>query len=63
LSQGDASCADALVKNDQTNVPAVRASTKRKGTMTIIRRLYSQARPQTIELLVMPLRKLSAKVD
>src|SRR5476649_2657118 len=50
LSQGEESCARAgSMKNDTTTAAAKPA---RRGTMTIMRRLYSQALPQTIELLV-----------
>jgi hypothetical protein len=40
-----------------------RANMNRTGTMTIMRRLYSQARRQTIELLVIRFSEAIAKVD
>jgi hypothetical protein len=37
---------------DEANIVAAKPSTAGMGIVTIMGRLYSQARPQTIELLV-----------
>src|SRR6188472_2247803 len=50
---GDESSARPSAASDEANRAAARPSAARRGTMTVMRRLYSQARPQTIELLVM----------
>src|SRR3984885_16370167 len=50
---GEASWARASIASEDTKMVVAKPSAARKGTMTVMRRLYSQARPQTIELLVM----------
>ena len=51
--QGEASWARASIASDDANRVAAKPSAARMGTMTVMRRLYRQARRQTIELLVM----------
>src|SRR6266404_4780212 len=49
---GEASWARASIARDDANKVAAKPSAARMGTITIMRRLYSQGRLQTIELLV-----------
>src|ERR1700736_2050843 len=49
---GDASWAQASIARDDAHIVAAKPSAARMGTVTIMRRLYRQTRPQTIELLV-----------
>src|ERR1700712_2828022 len=48
--QGEESCARACGSPDNTRTAAVKPA--RRGTMTVMERLYRQAALQTIELLV-----------
>src|SRR5882762_1016957 len=61
--QGDASSARALGANDEARRVAATPTAARLGTMAIMRRLYRQARRQTIELLVRAARWIGSLID
>jgi hypothetical protein len=52
LSHGEASCARACGVNDDARIVTANPAAAPMGTMTVMRRIYRQALPQTIELLV-----------
>src|SRR3954451_7631412 len=61
FTQGEESCARVCGIEDQTMSAAM--SPARMGTMTVMKRLYSQALRQTIELLVIRRRLARSLID
>src|SRR3954447_15810989 len=61
FTQAEESCARACGIEDQATSAAM--SPARRGTMTIMKRLYSQALRQTIELLVIHCRLARSLID